>query len=124
MSFPSWLRSLASACPSRTTFSRSRNPRHSRRRATGVRLELLEVRALLTQFLVTSVLDDSGAGTLRDAITQANATADADVIQFGPGVSGTITLTSGQLRIDEALTKFIFGAIQTIKSHIRGHPNK
>ncbi len=44
-----------------------------------------------------SSLGDTGAGTLREAITQANGTPDNDVINFS--VNGTITLTSGQLSI-------------------------
>ena len=35
-------------------------------------------------FTVTST-DDSGPGTLRDAIAQANAIASADTIVFAPG---------------------------------------
>lgn len=49
-------------------------------------------------FNVTN-LDDAGAGSLRDAIEQANAAAGADVITFQAGLTGTITLTSGQLEI-------------------------
>ncbi|MCE7951418.1 MAG: hypothetical protein DYH18_10000 [Xanthomonadales bacterium PRO7] len=44
-------------------------------------------------------LNDSGAGSLRDAIAQANANAGDDVITFASNVSGTITLTSGSLHI-------------------------
>lgn len=52
-------------------------------------------------------LNNSGAGSLRDAITQANSTADIDIINFG--ISGTIVLSSalpsivsgsGELTID------------------------
>ena len=42
-------------------------------------------------FAVTS-LADSGTGTLRQAITQANAAPGADAIVFDPTVRGTITL--------------------------------
>jgi hypothetical protein len=48
-------------------------------------------------FTVTN-LDDSGPGSLRDAIAQANAAPGADTINFA--VTGTITLTSGSLQID------------------------
>jgi hypothetical protein len=57
-------------------------------------LERLEDRTLPATFLVT-VTDDSGAGSLRDAITQSNATPGANVIDFniGTGVQ-TISLLS------------------------------
>ena len=42
--------------------------------------------------------NDSGAGSLRDAVAQANLNAGADTIDFA--VTGTITLTSGLLRIE------------------------
>ncbi len=38
--------------------------------------------------------DDSGAGSLRDAINQANASTDNDTIIFASGANGTITLLS------------------------------
>lgn len=47
-------------------------------------------------------LNDSGAGSLRDAVAQANANAGPDTIIFS--VTGTIPLTSGQVWITEALT--------------------
>ncbi|GEM_PF-616619 len=50
-----------------------------------------------------SNLNDSGAGSLRQAITDANGTSGADVITFQAGLSGTITLTSGQLSIDDSV---------------------
>jgi hypothetical protein len=51
-------------------------------------------------FVVTSNAD-SGPGTLRDLITNACAGA---VITFSPSVTGTITLTSGELDINKAVT--------------------
>ena len=54
-------------------------------------------------FMVTNT-NDSGTGSLRQAIADANATAGADDITFDTGLSGqTITLTSGQLTITESL---------------------
>jgi parallel beta-helix repeat protein len=53
-------------------------------------------------FQVTN-LNDSGAGSLRDAISQANSAAGADTITFQSGLTGTITLTSGQLSIIDSV---------------------
>jgi parallel beta-helix repeat protein len=69
---------------------RNRNRRIARHRDTrDRRFERLESRAVLATFTVTS-LADAGSGSLRQAVLDANATRDADVIEFG--VSGTITL--------------------------------
>jgi hypothetical protein len=62
--------------------------------------------ASATTFTVTN-LDDSGPGSLRDAITQANdqtLNAGPDIIDFNEGLAGTITLTTGELAISDALT--------------------
>ena len=48
-----------------------------------------------------SNLNDAGAGSLRDAIDQANLAAGADDVTFQAGLSGTITLTTGQINIDD-----------------------
>jgi hypothetical protein len=53
-------------------------------------------------FTVTN-LNDAGAGSLRDAIVQANGAAGADVITFQAGLTGTITLTTGQLYIEDSV---------------------
>lgn len=46
--------------------------------------------------------NDSGAGSLRDAVAQANALAGTDTITFDAGLSGgTITLTTGTLGITD-----------------------
>ena len=44
---------------------------------------------------------DSGAGSLRDAIATAN---NGDTIVFAAGVTGTITLSSGQLTVNSDVT--------------------
>ncbi len=44
---------------------------------------------------------DSGGGSLRSAIADANASATDDSIVFASGVSGTISLSSGQLAITD-----------------------
>ena len=48
--------------------------------------------------------DGSGGTTLREAIQEANSTGGADTIVFQSGLSGTITLTGGQLAIDDDVT--------------------
>src|SRR3954454_16605400 len=53
-------------------------------------------------FTVTN-LNDSGAGSLRDAVASANTTAGADVITFQPGLTGTILLTTGELSLYDAV---------------------
>ena len=50
--------------------------------------------------IVVTTLEDSGPGSLRAAIEQANASPADDTITFAPGVAGTITLTSGQLDVN------------------------
>src|SRR5262249_21324227 len=69
------------------------------------RLELLEGRTLPSTFTVLN-LADSGEGSLRQAILDANSPAypGADVIRFADGLSGTIPLTGGQLSITDDLT--------------------
>jgi hypothetical protein len=61
-------------------------------------LETLEDRALPST--VTNLLD-SGAGSLRDAIAK---TPTGGVVDFQPGLSGTIALTSGGLTVTKNLT--------------------
>ncbi len=65
-------------------------------------VESLEGRTLLSTYTVVS-LNDSGTGTLRWAITQANQDPKNDTIKFSPGLADqTITLTSGMLSIRKA----------------------
>jgi hypothetical protein len=48
--------------------------------------------------------NDAGPGSLRQAILDANASAGADTITFGPGGTGKITLTSATLTITGTTT--------------------
>ncbi|MFY9824167.1 MAG: IPTL-CTERM sorting domain-containing protein, partial [Thermoanaerobaculia bacterium] len=54
-------------------------------------------------FTVTN-LNDSGAGSLRQAIADAQSAAGPDVITFQPGLTGTITLTTGHLRVSDSVS--------------------
>ncbi|MDO8362066.1 MAG: choice-of-anchor Q domain-containing protein [Actinomycetota bacterium] len=54
-------------------------------------------------FEVTN-LNDDGAGSLRQAVADANALAGPDTITFQSGLTGTIVLTTGQLNITDSVT--------------------
>lgn len=99
MSRFSWIRSvLKQSIPARD--SRGGRPRPIRRLA----LEELENRSLLSVFTVLNTLD-AGAGSLRQAITDANARIGADVVQFqlpDPGVN-TIHLASALPAVTDPL---------------------
>ena len=68
------------------------------------RVERLETRIAPASFLVTSLADDGSAGTLRDAVENANASAGPDTITFAPAVTGIIALATGEIEITDALT--------------------
>ena len=78
------------------------------------RTEQLETRALLAVFTVSSTAD-AGAGSLRQAIIDANGAAGADVINFSSATNGTeFDLTTGQMTISETVTINGNGAGNTI----------
>ena len=58
---------------------------------------------IAASFLVTN-LNDSGPGSLRQAVLDANASPGYDAINFQLGLAGTIILNSGKLHITESLT--------------------
>src|SRR6185436_5586456 len=60
-------------------------------------------RVSAANFTVTN-RDDSGDGSRRQAILDANANAGADTIDFQDELSGPITLTPGELQITDDLT--------------------
>jgi hypothetical protein len=66
-------------------------------------IEMLEDRLLLSALTVEN-LNDGGAGSLRQAVEDANDLAGTDVIEFARGLKGTISLSSGQLTITDDLT--------------------
>jgi len=81
-----------------TLFGRRPKVQHAAPRSRSRRLfvEQLEDRCVPSAFNVTT-LSATGAGSLDQAITDANRNAGADVINFQ--VAGTITLTSGALPV-------------------------
>src|SRR5881392_2494017 len=75
--------------------SRSQRTRSSLRSRRPIRLhcEALEGR-LVPATLVVLNTDDSGAGSLRQAILDANAMPGDDTITFGTAIAGTMNLQS------------------------------
>src|SRR6516225_10013658 len=70
MTFSHWLRSLTAS--RRSTSARKNNRTRKSLQGTKLFLEMLEARMVLSPYMVTTTAD-SGAGSLRDAITQVNA---------------------------------------------------
>jgi hypothetical protein len=94
-------RFLAAFQQSRT---QGRCPRHhsARRRAFVLCPEALEDRTVLSPFMVTNNLD-SGPGSLRQAVLDANQAGGSNTISFASSVNN-IALTSGELAINDDLT--------------------
>ena len=66
--------------------------------------------------------NDSGAGSLRQAVLDANANAGVDTVNFAPALSGqTIVLTSGVIAISEGVS--INGSGLTVPVTISGNNN-
>jgi len=86
----------------RTKKSRRRARAAKRGLPTRLSVERLDERVVLSTFSVLN-LADSGAGSLREAITAANTNPGADVVAFAPGLRGTVGLTSGELGITDNL---------------------
>ncbi|MEX1218161.1 MAG: hypothetical protein WEA11_06565 [Acidimicrobiales bacterium] len=64
---------------------------------------LLANPAAAASFTVATT-NDSGAGSLRQAIIDANASAGTDTITFAAGIAGTITLASDLPTVSDGLT--------------------
>jgi predicted outer membrane repeat protein len=78
-------------------FARRPRPTAVKSRPTTVlRVESLEVRSVPA---VVTNLNDSGAGSLRAAILSGDA-----VVDFAPGLTGTITLTSGEIAVGNSVS--------------------
>src|SRR5262249_16239494 len=99
-----WLRS---ARPLFAPSGTEEGPRPTRLRkralAAPLSVERLEDRTVPSTFTVRN-LADSGPGSLRQAILDANDRPGADTIRFAPAArDGTLTLTSGELSITDDL---------------------
>src|SRR5262249_35785836 len=66
------------------------------------RLDVLEDRTLPSTFTVLN-LNDNGAGSLRQAVLDANTNPGPDDVAFSLTLRGTITLTSGELAVTDEL---------------------
>jgi len=86
--------SLLSQRGRRGTAGAKRKPR-PRARRLRLEVQILEDRLVLTTWTVTN-LSDHDPGSLRDRISVAQ---NGDTINFQAGLSGTITLTSGELQL-------------------------
>ncbi|MFO0843655.1 MAG: right-handed parallel beta-helix repeat-containing protein [Gemmataceae bacterium] len=73
--------------------------RPTQRRLT---LEALEHRLAPATFTVVNTAD-AGAGSLRQAVLDANARPGADIVRFARSAQGAIALTSGEIVISDAL---------------------
>ena len=89
------------------------------------RFDLLEERTLLSGFVVSNT-GDSGPGSLRQAILEANAQGGAEKITFDPtafATPQTITLTSGQLELSDTTgTETITGPAAGVT--LKGKPGR
>jgi predicted outer membrane repeat protein len=94
----------------RRSHEREAQRRSRRRRIAGVTGAAIGAASIgapaadAANFPVTT-LNDAGAGSLRQAALNANATVGPDTITFsGAGASGTIRLTTGEIPITDAVT--------------------
>ncbi|MCA9007625.1 MAG: hypothetical protein KDA70_20300, partial [Planctomycetaceae bacterium] len=114
-----WLTSLQNQLRMRS--ARPRRGRHARKQILKTPstqslvsrnvIETLEDRTLLTAFIVQNT-DDSGAGSLRDAIAQANLNAGADTITFDASLASQTIVLSDEILISDGVTILGLGADQ------------
>jgi len=62
---------------------------------------ITSVQILHAATIIVMNTNDGGAGSLRQALTDVN---DGDTINFDPSVTGSITLTSGELFVNDSIT--------------------
>ena len=101
-----WFRSMFNSLKSGFAGAPARSTeRRAPRRRPGARLQLesMEDRIVPSTFTVQN-LADSGPGSLRQAVLDADAQPGPNVIRFAEHLHGTIALTSGELDITGNLT--------------------
>src|SRR5262245_43378446 len=99
---PNWSNALEARPPAARR--RARGAPSPRRRRVLPRVEALEDRTVPSTFTVTNT-NDSGDGSLRQAVLDANALAGPDAINFALAPTDhTIALTSGELSITDSLS--------------------
>ena len=79
-----------------------RGPGFPRISGAAIDMGAFEVQVAPRTFMVTN-LNDSGPGSLRQAIFSANTIFNPDTIQFDPGLSGTLNLAT-ELQITDSVT--------------------
>ncbi len=91
-----------------------------------LRFELLEDRKMLAVFTVTNLNDAAlggpdSAGTLRQAIADANSSPDADVIQFAANLSGAVHLAIiGDIDVSVGASGLLISSPITIRGNSNG----
>src|SRR5437899_10259399 len=98
-----WLNEWYKRTLGRPATGRWARPPAPRRHGLRPTVEQLEDRNLLSTFTVLN-LNDSGPGSLRQAVLDANARPGSDAIAFAHGLSGPLSLTGGELPITDDLT--------------------
>ena len=83
-----------------------------RLQAAAVLLAAIASPALAAEYFVNSLLDDGSSGTLRDAITQANASGEASSIYFNVG--GTLNLMDALPTIGQTISIYGTGHSVTL----------
>jgi hypothetical protein len=92
-----------------------RTPRERLRPRARPRVEVLEDRVVLSAVITVTDPGDSGAGTLRSAIAQANSDNANDKIAFAPNLNrATITLGSSNNSLNLGFSAFEIKAPMTI----------
>src|SRR5262245_65865567 len=100
-----WLASFLSCLKSdsqRTRRDRGRGLKQHRRLDFTPRLEALEDRTVPSTFLVEN-LADSGPGSLRQAVLDANIQAGADLVRFSHGMVGSVALRRAAIHVTSEL---------------------